>query len=285
MANNSDIFKKQGYIVLPQGLNQDDMKTLESSSQALSQRAGELLAELAESGESLSDYYKRHDDELIVVPEIDDPLKVCRYEYIDGYSEAINTQIVPKLKQYIEELTGSKFLLFKDKCNAKNPGGGAFDPHQDVIAYDQFKPAYHVTAAIFLDDATVENGCLHFPENYLEDVAELDSPLTETPIGKLPVLESYDGGPDNGNICQEICDKIRWNLVPAKRGDVVLFDSYVPHYSEKNNSDKTRRAMFFTFNAAADGNYYQDYYAMKRNEFDNPKFHVATPTAHAKLEG
>ena len=156
---------------------------------------------------------------------------------------------------------------------------------QDVIAYDQFKPAYHVTAAIFLDDATVENGCLHFPENYLEDVAELDSPLTDTPIGKLPVLASYDGGPDNGNIRQEICDKIRWNLVPAKRGDVVLFDSYVPHYSEKNNSDKTRRAMFFTFNAAADGNYYRDYYAMKRNEFDNPKFHVATPTAHAKLEG
>ena len=73
MANNSDIFKKQGYIVLPQGLSQDDMTTLESSSQALSQRAGELLAELAESGESLSDFYKRNDDELIVVPEIDDP--------------------------------------------------------------------------------------------------------------------------------------------------------------------------------------------------------------------
>lgn len=284
MANNSEVFKKQGYLVLHQGLSQDDMATLESVSQVLTQRAGELLAELADSGESLSDFYKRNGDELIVVPEIDDLLKVCRYEYISGCSEAINTQIVPKLKQYIEELTGSEFLLFKDKCNAKNPGG-AFDPHQDVIAYDQFKPAYHVTAAIFLDDATVENGCLHFPENYLEDVADLDFPLTDTPLGKLPVLASYDGGPGNGNIRQEICDKICWNLVPAKRGDVVLFDSYVPHYSEKNNSDKTRRAMFFTFNAAADGNYYQDYYAMKRNEFDNPKFHVATPTAHAKLEG
>ena len=98
MANNSEIFKKQGYIVLPQGLNQDDMAVLESSDQTLSRRAGEFLAELAESGESLSDFYKRNDDELIVVPEIDDPLKVCRYEYINGYNEAINSQIVPKLK-------------------------------------------------------------------------------------------------------------------------------------------------------------------------------------------
>ena len=140
-----------------------------------------------------------------------------------------------------------------------------------------------MTAAIFLDDATVENGSLYFPENYLEDVADSDSALIDTPVGKLPVLASYDGGPENGNIRKEICDKIRWKLVPAKRGDVVLFDSYVPHYSEKNNSDKPRRAMFFTFSSSADGDYYQDYYAMKRNEFDNPKFHVATPTAHAKL--
>ncbi len=285
MSTNSEIFKRKGFIVLPQALDQQDMTTLENSSQALSERAQELLAELAESGESLSDFYKRNDNELIVVPEIDDNRKVCRYEYIDGYNEAINGQIVPKLKGFIEELTGSEFLLFKDKCNAKNPGGGAFDPHQDVIAYDQFAPVYHITAAIFLDDATVENGCLHFPEDYRADLTDLDCQEVETPVGTLPVLPSYDGGPDNGNIRMEVSDKIRWNLVPAKRGDVVLFDSYVPHYSEKNDSDKTRRAMFFTFNAAADGSFYQDYYAMKRNEFDNPKFHVATPTAHAKLEG
>jgi len=284
MSTQSETFKQKGFIVLPQALDQADMETLESSSQALYQRAEQLLAELAETGESLSDFYKRNGSELIVVPEIDDPLKVCRYEYIDGYSEAINQQIVPKLKGFIEALTGSPFLLFKDKCNAKNPGGGAFDPHQDVIAYDQFSPKYHVTAAIFLDDATIENGCLHFPEDYRTDLPELAGEGTETPVGKLPVLASYDGGPDNGNIRQEISERIRWNPITARRGDVVLFDSYVPHYSEKNDSDKTRRAMFFTFNAAADGCFYKDYYQMKREQFDNPKFHVATPTAHARLD-
>lgn len=285
MSTRSESFKAKGFVVLPQGLNQDDMSTLENSSQAMYQRAEALLAALAESGESLSDFYKRNDDELIVVPEIDDPLKVCRYEYIDGSNAAVNNQIVPKLKAYIDELTGSEFVLFKDKCNAKNPGGGAFDPHQDVIAYDQFSPKYHVTAAIFLDDATIENGCLHFPEDYIGDVGDTGIEYVETPVGRLPVLPAYNGGPDNGNIQLDVADKIRWNPITARRGDVVLFDSYVPHYSEKNDSQKTRRAMFFTFNAAADGSFYQDYYGMKRAEFDNPKFHVATPTAHAKLEG
>ena len=141
----------------------------------------------------------------------------------------------------------------------------------------------HVTAAVFLDDATSENGCLNFPVDYLADVAEVETEDNQTLLGKLPVLPSYDGGPDNGNIKREVCEQIRWQEVPAKRGDVVLFDSYVPHYSEKNNSSKTRRAMFFTFSPAADGDFYEDYYSMKRNEFDNPKFHVATPTAHSKI--
>ena len=40
----------------------------------------------------------------------------------------------------------------------------------------------------------------------------------------------------------------------------------------------TRRAMFFTFNVVEDGEHYEDYYALKRADFGNPKFHVATPT-------
>lgn len=283
MTDLSAVFKRQGYIVLPQGLNADQMQTLENSSQALYQQAEQLLTEVADSGQSLSEFYRNQPDELIVVPEIDSASKVCRYEYISGYNSAIREQIIPQLQQYIETLAGTPFTLFKDKCNAKNPGGGAFEPHQDVIAYNQFNPQYHITAAIFLDDATLENGCLNFPENYLDDVAGLESTPMETPVGTLPILASYEGGRNNGNIQQSICEQIRWQSIPARAGDVVLFDSYVPHYSEKNDSQKTRRAMFFTFNALSDGDHYQAYYQMKREQFDNPAFHVATPTAHNRL--
>ncbi|UTW11566.1 phytanoyl-CoA dioxygenase family protein [Marinobacterium rhizophilum] len=284
IEQQKDLFAKRGYIALQQALDHDDMTLLEQVNQDLNLRSEQILQQVADNDETLSDFYRRNPSELIVVPEIDDAQKVCRYEYLYGCSQPVSAVIVPKLQQFIEQLTGQKFLLFKDKCNAKNPGGGAFEPHQDVIAYDQFKPRYHVTAAIFLDDSTIENGCLHFPDNYLQDLCDLNTERTETPVGSRPVLQSYEGGSKHGNIRQEILDQISWSPVTARKGDVVLFDSYVPHYSRKNESQKPRRAMFFTFNASCDGDYYQAYYDMKHSQFDNPKFHVATPTAHSQRE-
>ena len=99
-----------------------------------------------------------------------------------------------------------------------------------------------------------------------------------TKVGERPVLASEIGGQKHGAIKQTITDQLNWQPIPAKRGDLVIFDSYVPHYSDKNNSANARRAMFFTFNATADGNYYDAYYKMKHQEFSNPNFHVATPT-------
>jgi ectoine hydroxylase-related dioxygenase (phytanoyl-CoA dioxygenase family) len=275
-------FIQQGYIVLPQALSDADKATLEHVSQELNKRSQELLTTVKSHNQNLSDFYRENLSELIAVPEFDNDEKVCRYEYLNGYSQPIKTLIVPKLQQLIHQLTDTDFVLFKDKCNAKNPGGGAFEPHQDIIAYDQFKPAYHVTAAIFLDDATLENGCLYFPENYQQDLANLETRRVPTPVGDLPVLQSYEGGKTHGNIRQEICDQMNWTPITAKAGDVVLFDSYVPHYSKKNEYQLNRRAMFFTFNPLSDGDFYEAYYDMKHREFDNPKFHVATPTAHSK---
>lgn len=275
-------FIQQGYIALPQALSSSDITTLEQVSQALNSRSQELLKAVKKNNQNLSDFYRENLSELIAVPEFDNDEKVCRYEYINGYSQPIKKIIVPKLQQMIRQLTDTDFVLFKDKCNAKNPGGGAFEPHQDIIAYDQFKPAYHVTAAIFLDDATLENGCLFFPENYQRDLQGLETRKVTTPVGDLPVLQSYEGGATHGNIRQEICDQLNWIPITAQAGDVVLFDSYVPHYSKKNESLLPRRAMFFTFNALSDGDFYEAYYDMKHREFDNPAFHIATPTAHSK---
>ncbi|WP_261841877.1 phytanoyl-CoA dioxygenase family protein [Aliamphritea ceti] len=279
---NKDSFMRQGYIVLDQGLSKADMQMLEAASADLYRHSDYLLEQLQASGESLNDFYQKNLQELIVVPEIDDGLKVCRYEYIKGFNTVIREQLVPKLQTFIKTLTGDDFVLFKDKCNAKNPGGGAFEPHQDVIAYNHLKPNFHVTVAIFLDEATLENGCLFFPENYRRDLKGHDYELQTTPNGQLPILPSYDGGSSHGAIQQEVVDRIKWQPIVAKPGDVVIFDSYVPHYSEKNGSDKSRRAMFYTFNSLHFGDFYDDYYDMKHREFDNPSFHVATPTAHSK---
>lgn len=277
-------FKQRGYVVLSQGLDADDMAMLEETSAELNQHAESLLSQLLKSNETPADFYPKHLQELIVVPEADNPLKVCRYEYIKGFNSTIRERLVPKLQGFIKELTGEDFVLFKDKCNAKNPGGGAFEPHQDVIAYNHLKPNFHVTVAIFLDSATLENGCLFFPENYQRDLGTQSFELQQTPSGQLPILPSNDGGSSHGALTPEVSEQLRWQAIEASPGDVVIFDSYVPHYSEKNLSTKSRRAMFYTFNAEHFGDFYNDYYDMKHRDFANPSFHVATPTTHSKSE-
>ena len=50
-------------------------------------------------------------------------------------------------------------------------------------------------------------------------------------------------------------------------GDVLLFDSYVPHASKPNFTDAARRILYLTYNRASDGDYRAQYYADKRASF------------------
>lgn len=284
LAADPELFRQRGFSVINQGLRADETRALEDSIQALDARAQSILSNVRASGTTLANYYQSTGPELIAVPEFDDPEKICRFEYLAGADETVRERILPRLVEIIKNATGLEVNLFKDKCNAKNPGGGAFQPHQDVIAYDSFKPNFHITVAVFLDAANYKNGCLNFPVNYLSDLCDLDVPMKPTPVGPRPILPSIQGGPHHGSITPEVTEQIRWREVAANVGDVVLFDSYVPHCSYRNTSDQSRRALFFTFNLQEDGTYYEDYYSMKRAEYANPKFHVATPTAHANTE-
>ena len=86
MFNDAQIFTQNGYIDLQQAFNSDDIETLEKASNELYAHSEQLLKTIAESGETLTEFYNKNTNELIVVPEIDNPNKVCRYEYISGYS-------------------------------------------------------------------------------------------------------------------------------------------------------------------------------------------------------
>ena len=46
-------------------------------------------------------------------------------------------------------------------------------------------------------------------------------------------------------------------------GDVVLFDSFVPHRSGLNTTDQPRRSAYITFNRLSEGDFHADYYALK----------------------
>ena len=48
------------------------------------------------------------------------------------------------------------------------------------------------------------------------------------------------------------------------QGDILIFGSYLAHRSGANGSSKDRRAIYATYNCAAEGNLHDQYYADRR---------------------
>jgi 2-aminoethylphosphonate-pyruvate transaminase len=211
----------------------------------------------------------------LAIYEADAPDTVCRLEYLSGASPYVREHLVAPLQSLITQVTGTPVLLFKDKCNLKQPGGGAFPPHQDIAAYRHFNTSYQITAAVMLDAATAANGALEMAH------AWTDAPggrMQPTPRGALPILPCHEGSRRHGEILDEVSARFSWHTIEAEAGDLLLFDSFVPHRSQVNRTGRPRRIMFFTFASGTDGDLYEAYYRTKRATPDDPIFHVATPT-------
>ncbi|HSX14148.1 MAG TPA: phytanoyl-CoA dioxygenase family protein [Chlamydiales bacterium] len=269
-------FEDQGYVWIKGYYSPEQVMLLRAWSDLIADQANALLAISETTGQPLKTLQQNIPGSLIVVPEAKDPHTVCRAEdlltcYPDLYRFVYGT-----LTSYLSCLFGEPYTLFKDKINFKWPGGGAFPPHQDFPAFEFFGPREHITAMVCIDEATIENGCLQMAQNWkgIDDERINQIELQE---GKA-ILPYIVGGPSHGTIKKEICDKIHWLPILAQPGDVVFFNSYVPHYSETNQSNAPRRAMFFTHNRLSEGDHKLAYYHTKRNDPDNRMFHFGTPT-------
>jgi ectoine hydroxylase-related dioxygenase (phytanoyl-CoA dioxygenase family) len=279
MLKTRQEFFQKDYVLLKKPLSSSVMNLLYDEYAELIKRANHILKYATEKNIPLNEFYKNNLTELIVVPEAADCFNVCRFEYIAGFSKNINTYVVSKIRELINNLMGKSFVLFKDKCNVKSPGGGAFPPHQDISAYYHFKPRFYLTAAIMLDDSNIENGCLEMATGYKNDTYEKSSYINSE-YGNFPFFDFYRGGNRNGDIKDEISSKFNWEIIEANKGDIIIFNAFVPHRSKNNISHNQRRNIFFTFNPESEGNFYQEYYNLKRTDFGNPMFHVSTPTLH-----
>ena len=47
-------------------------------------------------------------------------------------------------------------------------------------------------------------------------------------------------------------------------GDIILFDSYIPHKSTNNISDSPRKSLYLTFNPSDEGDNREYYYDLKK---------------------
>jgi len=152
-----------------------------------------------------------------------------------------------KMSLAAEQLLKSPAVLFKEKINVKEPGGGGFELHQDQQAgWSRYAPLF-MTAAICIDPATTENGCLELSDEQ----------------GRLDHLIADEWRPINENEAKGFALR----AYPMQPGDVVFFDSFVPHASKPNATASRRRMLFFSYNGQAHGDQREAYHAAKRASF------------------
>ena len=172
---------------------------------------------------------------------------LCRIEnfvpYHPGFSKLITAR---RMQQAVTELFGEEAVLFKDKINFKLPGGDGFKEHQDVQAgWDEFADL-HITAMIAIDETNEANGSLEMiPGMHTQGVlGSMWAPLTD-----------------------EDTHHVQYQAVHCQPGDAVFFDSYAPHRSQPNRTDKARRVLYITYNRASAGDSREQYYADKRRNY------------------
>jgi 2-aminoethylphosphonate dioxygenase len=267
--DQKEFFQQNGYLKLEKFFSEEQVKLLNSLTDEIISDSKNILSLMQQADDPLQ--LTKIPGALIVVPEAKDPLIACRAEDMLSCYPDLHRFISGTISSYISRLMDDPYVLFKDKINFKWPGGGAFLPHQDYPAYEPFAPKSHITAMICIDAATLENGCLRIAQNWKETFAE------EIKNGKK-ILPYIIGGKSHGAIKKELTDRITWIPLTAEPGDVLIFSSYVPHYSEPNMSKNPRRAMFFTHNRLLEGEHRSAYYRAKRNDPNNPVFHIGTPT-------
>lgn len=227
-----EAFETEGYLFLPGFL-----------SPAETARMVAAVDHIQAAAEAPGKYMKYYEDSLLqpgrrVLNRVENFVP-----YYDALAAIVNGEAV---LGRLSALFGERAVLFKDKINFKLPGGGAFEAHQDVQAGWDTYAQFYINISITVDETTIENGCLEIAKwrHRREMIGKMWEPLTEA--------ETAD---------------IRFEPVPTRPGDCIIFDSYIPHRSAPNLTDTPRRVIYATYNGISEGDHRAQYYADKRKSF------------------
>ena len=139
----------------------------------------------------------------------------------------------PALLDVVEALIGPNIVLHYTKLNAKGPQiGSAVEWHQE-FSYNPHTNTDLVVALVYLDDATVENGCLQV--------------MPGTHRGPL---DHRIGGYFRGKVDPANLPDRPIVPVEGEAGTVVFLHCLVLHGSLKNTSTRYRRSFLPAYSAA-----------------------------------
>ena len=168
----------------------------------------------------------------------------------------LNNKVLLILKKVFAE----KFVIFKDKFNAKPPGGDGFYPHFDGVfkfinQKNEKKNGWYeytdffVNCLIALDKCNKRNGSIelsNFHKGSFEDL------LKKTKMDGTPALN------------KKTLKKTNFNLINLNEGDMVFFSNTCPHQSKKNSTNHSRRILYYTYTKFKDKSKYLKYYRDKK---------------------
>jgi len=143
----------------------------------------------------------------------------------------------PRLVDPSIDVVGDEpIALFTEKLNLKRPHVGGPNPfHQDFPYWDGYAddPTQIMTALLFLDDASLENGTLQVvPGSHKQ--GKWKTRTDRDMFGNLEMDPSAVA--DVTPVAVE---------VPA--GSVVFFGAFLVHKSDPNTSDRDRRALLYSY--------------------------------------
>jgi ectoine hydroxylase-related dioxygenase (phytanoyl-CoA dioxygenase family) len=140
----------------------------------------------------------------------------------------------PALVALVETLIGAGVCVVFSQVFFKPPRGGGPKPvHQDNFYFGPEDLDAIVTAWVALDDADLENGCMHFGEG--------------THKAKPVRHVAPEGQPFNLLIPDDLAAGVVMTPAPVPKGGVSFHHGNIFHQSADNNSDRWRRAVAMHF--------------------------------------
>lgn len=246
-AEQVEAFHRDGFIFVPaeQMWTEDELKALISSVNEMDswpEKAGHWMK-----------YFEKNLNFGQAGHEQESERILQRIENFLQYNSSLNHLVNESrfLGMIAQLFGGEEALMYKEKINYKLPGGDGFKPHQDVAAgWWMYGQSLHISALIAIDEATPKNGALELVRG------EHKKGMLSGEWKELP---------------QDLCDQWeqekRWEMFPTKPGDVVFFDSFVPHRSGPNYTQQARRIIYATYAKKSEGDWRTRYYADKRKSF------------------
>ena len=163
---------------------------------------------------------------------VEDPLDAVNKVNLPSRYDAAFDAVVrhPKVVDIVAELMGPDIKLYFDQIFAKPPYAPANRYHQDSVFWSFFASNFQITCQVWLDDATLENGCVRFiPGSHNFGLVNWDH---------LPYMLTEDV------LEQEVA-------VPVRAGGVTFHHSLTLHCSGPNTTPHRRRGWSVHYVSAA----------------------------------